>query len=186
LISKIDVEKVLEYLGKAVAVAEERTEIEKVRLLQHFQTPTSDSQTVTPVTTDNVSNPTDGDDEGEGVKSEEAGGSGESMQLPEDVLQEVFKHIVSSMAQAAADAAVDGLLESFEQLVSPIACPEEAAAAATSGMQAPQDDEEDPGDYPQLLQRQNHFSSLLSSSSSSSGSNSSEFSSDEEVDEEKK
>jgi len=73
------------------------------------------------------------------------------MQLPEDVLQEAFEHIVSSMAQAAADAVVDGPLESFEQLVSPIARQEEAAPAAASGMQAPQDDEEDPGDYPQFL-----------------------------------
>ncbi len=83
---------------------------------------------------------------------------------------------------AAADAGVDGPLESLEQLVSTIARQEEAAAAAASGIQAPQEDDEEPGDYPQLLQHRNHSSS--SSSSSSSGLDSSEFSSEEEVDEE--
>lgn len=154
--------EILDYFGKAVAVAVERIEIKNARILQRLHPDVSGTAEVE-------------EDEMEAMADTraEVEESGNAPGLSHDeALQEAFEHFVSTMAHADADS-VDYPLESLEHLVASVAQSEEAEVSPDDAIAHLYVD--NPIDYPGLLERREPSSS--SSSDSSGSDDSSEISS---------
>ena len=166
--------KLMKYFGTAAAVAEERLELKRARMLHKEQ---EQKQTEVVVTTTTTTTPKASPRASTKPPNKEP--TTTAATAPEEALQEAFEQFVSTMAQAAVS---DAPLESLEQFVSSMARAEEVPL-----------DEEEHGDYPQLLERHDEDDvdddddddddDESSSSSESSASESSEFSSEEDEEE---